>query len=106
MTIPENLPRLLGGVSCVLVTPFRDGVGTPDADRTEQLARRVDAAGIHAITVLGNTAEVFQLTDAERRVLLAAAAQGTDRSLLIAGALGAAPACLELRRGSSRSHPR
>jgi dihydrodipicolinate synthase/N-acetylneuraminate lyase len=66
----------LAGVTCVLVTPFRDRVGAPDAAALERLVRHVDGAGVQAITALGNTAEVFQLSAPERRTVLEAGGGG------------------------------
>src|SRR4051794_30754609 len=78
----------LAGVTCVLVTPFRDRVGAPDAAALERLVRHVDGAGVQAITALGNTAEVFQLSAPERRTVLEAGAAATDRATLITGVTG------------------
>ena len=78
----------LAGVTCVLVAPMHAESGAIVASVAEEIASRVDRAGIHAVTVLGNTAEVFQLSATERRLLLAAAAPACERSLLIAGIAG------------------
>jgi dihydrodipicolinate synthase/N-acetylneuraminate lyase len=78
----------LSGVTCVLVTPFRDRVGPPDTAVLERLVQRLDAAGVPAITALGNTAEVFQLTGAERRTVLEAVAGATGQATLITGVTG------------------
>ncbi len=78
----------LDGVTCVLVTPFRDRAGAVDAAALERLVRRVDAAGVQAITALGNTAEVFQLSEPERRTVLEAVAGATGQATLITGVTG------------------
>ena len=85
--MPTTHPQL-DGVTCVLITPFRDRVGAPDAPVLERLVRRVDAAGVQAITALGNTAEVFQLTEAERRTVLETVAGATEHATLITGVTG------------------
>lgn len=82
----------LDGVVAVLVTPYRDD--RIDVAMLERLAARVEASGIHAVTALGNTAEVFQLTAQERRAHVAAVARTTSAATSIAGTFGAAAAVL------------
>jgi dihydrodipicolinate synthase/N-acetylneuraminate lyase len=81
-----DLVRALRGVVAVLVAPYADD--RLDEDALERIAASVDAAGIHSITALGNTAEVYQLTSAERHAHLRATARGTERAVLIAGMTG------------------
>jgi len=91
----ESLATALGGVACVLVAPFRPS-GEVDVGAAETLVRKVDEAGIQALTMLGNTAEVFQLTGSERRELLAATAAGRERATLLAGIAGPQAEALSL----------
>jgi 4-hydroxy-tetrahydrodipicolinate synthase len=49
----------------------------------------MDTAGIHVIAALGNTAEVYQLTTSERRLVLATVAAATESARRIAGLCGA-----------------
>lgn len=81
----------LDGVSAVLVTAYRDGTDTVAEDVVSQIASRAAGAGIPVLTALGNTAEVQQLTDDERRVVLRAVADGArggPPATLLAGACG------------------
>ncbi|MBB4140809.1 dihydrodipicolinate synthase family protein [Microbacterium invictum] len=73
-------------MTAVLVTPYREG--QLDVGTLADLASRVDRAGIHAITALGNTAEVFQLTRAERSAYIEATADAAQDALLVAGVAG------------------
>ncbi|QMU96465.1 dihydrodipicolinate synthase family protein [Microbacterium esteraromaticum] len=79
----------LRGVVAVLVTPY-DKSGAVDEAKSTQLAERADAGGVHVVTALGNTSELYQLTAAERRVVLRSVATGTSRARLLAGFAGAA----------------
>jgi 4-hydroxy-tetrahydrodipicolinate synthase len=90
---PDALQSALKGVVAVLIAPYRDG--ELDEATTEQLASSVDGAGIHALTALGNTAEVYQLTAAERRAHLRGVARASERAVLIAGMAGAARSVLD-----------
>ncbi|WP_353807659.1 dihydrodipicolinate synthase family protein [Agromyces sp. SYSU T00194] len=87
-----RIREALGGVIAVLITPYAEG--TVDVSALTGIARRLDDAGIHVLTALGNTAEVFQLTAEERVAHLRAVAAGTDGSLLIAGVAGASATVL------------
>ncbi|WP_432974516.1 dihydrodipicolinate synthase family protein [Dactylosporangium sp. CA-233914] len=80
--------RALHGVTAVLVTPYRDGATGINEDVAGAIARRADAAGIHVLTALGNTAEMHQLDPSERRCMLRAVAAGRSRALLLAGVAG------------------
>jgi dihydrodipicolinate synthase/N-acetylneuraminate lyase len=86
--IKTELLSRLSGITAVAVTPFRDGTGPIDAGLLATLTERMDAAGIHVITALGNTAEVFQLSDAERRQVLEGVAGARDQAALLAGITG------------------
>lgn len=87
----------LDGVTAVLVTAYRDGTDTIAPDVVAEIASRTAGAGIHALTALGNTAEVQQLTDAERDTVLAAVAAGAGPTspTLVAGACGGMRSVLE-----------
>lgn len=84
----DQFDERLNGVNAVLVAPFTNQ-GRINAEVATSLAQRVDSAGIHAITALGNTAEVYQLTAEERVELLRATAAGRESAFLIAGLAGA-----------------
>jgi 4-hydroxy-tetrahydrodipicolinate synthase len=86
MTIGELQGRLKGVVG-VLVSPF-SSAGDLVERECESLSRRLDAAGIHVLTALGNTAEVYQLDDGERRRVLRSVAQGRESAALLAGIVG------------------
>ncbi|MBB4664274.1 dihydrodipicolinate synthase family protein [Conexibacter arvalis] len=92
----SQLSDQLGGVVAVLPTPFAHDGGAVDAAALERLSATLDAAGIHALTALGNTGEVFQLTAEERRAVLAATARGRTNAALVAGIAGAGAEALEL----------
>lgn len=94
MKTPIPLAQALTGVVAVLVTPYRSD-GTVDDHLTEHIAGQVDRAGVHALTSLGNTAEVHQLTESERRQHLRAVAGAREGAAIIAGAAGAASAVLQ-----------
>lgn len=82
-----TLGEALKGVVAVAITPFsQDGrvMAQPLAD----LTRRLDDAGIHAITALGNTAEPFQLSGSEREEVLRVIAEHRRKAVLIAGVPG------------------
>jgi 4-hydroxy-tetrahydrodipicolinate synthase len=78
----------LEGVTAVLVTAYRDGTERVDEQTVAAIATRVAAAGVPVLTALGNTAEVQQLDDAERRAVLTAAAAGGGPATLVAGVCG------------------
>lgn len=78
----------LAGVIAVVVAPFSDSTGPIAADVATELAARCDRAGIHAVTALGNTAEIHQLDPTERVELLRAVRAGCTQALTIAGAEG------------------
>ncbi|WP_020577905.1 dihydrodipicolinate synthase family protein [Actinopolymorpha alba] len=76
------------GVTIVLVTPYRNHTTSVNEDVATEIAARADRAGIHALTALGNTAEVQQLDIDERRSTLRAVALGRTDALLVAGVAG------------------
>ncbi|MVA76619.1 dihydrodipicolinate synthase family protein [Auraticoccus sp. F435] len=80
------------GVTAVLVTPYRQD--RLDEGTLEDLAARTEQAGVHVLTSLGNTAEVFQLTPAERTAHLSAVARASASAVLLAGVSGAAASVL------------
>lgn len=71
--MPVLAPRLaaaLRGVSGILVTPFgRDDVADPTP--LEPIIARAVAAGVHALTVNGNTSEFYSLSFVEAKYMLA-----------------------------------
>lgn len=87
------------GVVAVLITPYSRGA--VDRRRTDELATRVDRAGIHALTSLGNTAEVFQLTASEQRDHREAVAAQARSAVLIAGVAGPSKTVAEDARHAS-----
>ena len=98
---PAAIREQLGGVSAVLVTPFREGREGGDArideDVLSALARGCAAAGVQTVVALGNTAEVYQLTLPEQFAVLRAIARDRPRECaLLAGLTGPAETQLEL----------
>lgn len=85
----------LDGVVAVLVTPYLDGTRAVDETTVDVLTRRLDRAGIQAITALGNTAEVHQLTPDERLTVLRAVASARRGATLIAGLAGSLGGALD-----------
>lgn len=77
----------LEGVTAVLITAYRDGVGHVDTDTITAIAARVATAGVPVLTALGNTAEVQQLEHGERHAVLRAVAEVPAETLL-AGVYG------------------
>jgi 4-hydroxy-tetrahydrodipicolinate synthase len=84
------LTKALSGVVAVVIAPFQGATGPFDASRCRELTRRIVSAGVPAVTALGNTAEVFQLDEAERTRMLRAVAEGSDGAARIAGLAGSA----------------
>jgi 4-hydroxy-tetrahydrodipicolinate synthase len=84
----ERLTAALSGVVAVTVAPFREGTGRVDPAVSAAVVARMADAGIPAVTALGNTAEVYQLSDAERRQLLVAARDGAGPAVTLAGLAG------------------
>ena len=91
-----ELRERLSGVTAVPITPFLRGGKTIDSAALEALVARLDAAGIHALTMLGATGEVFQLTTLERREILRVAAEVRTSTALLAGLAGPLSDMLEL----------
>ena len=91
-----QLRERLAGVTAVPVTPFVRGGRTIDHAALESLIARIDAAGVQAITTLGATAEVFQLSTAERREIVRIAAAARTNAVLLAGLAGPLSELLEL----------
>src|SRR5581483_9663105 len=92
----HRLDERLAGVTAVPVTPFAPGGGTIDHAALEALVARLDEAGVHALTLLGATAEVFQLSAAERREIIRVAAGARTNAALLAGLAGPLSEMLEL----------
>ncbi|MDE0695235.1 MAG: dihydrodipicolinate synthase family protein [Boseongicola sp.] len=75
----------LTGISGILVTPFDEG-GNIAADRLAPIVDRAVGAGIHALTINGNTSEFYGLTINEALAMVdAAAATINGRAPLIGG---------------------
>lgn len=91
---PVALHDALRGVVAVLVTPYANGVADIDGAECTRIAARLDAAGIHALTALGNTAEVHQLDADEKHAVLRSVAAGRTDAALIAGLSGSSSAVL------------
>ena len=91
-----RLRERLAGVTAVPVTPFLRGGRTIDHAALESLIARIDAAGVQAITTLGATAEVFQLSGSERREILRIAAAARTNAVLLAGLAGPLSELLDL----------
>ncbi|MQA83565.1 MAG: dihydrodipicolinate synthase family protein [Streptosporangiales bacterium] len=85
---PDELRRCLQGVIAVPVTPFADSGRRVNAEVTRQLVGHIDRAGVHAVTALGNTGEIFQLTGDERAAVLESVADGCEQAARIAGVAG------------------
>lgn len=83
----DRIRAALQGVVAVLIAPYDDR-GRLDESMLTRLVERLDESGIHAITALGNTAEVFQLTAAERTAHVRAVARATHDAVLVAGVVG------------------
>lgn len=81
----QGLNTALRGISGILVTPL-DGDDRIAPDRLKPVVDRAIGAGVHILTVNGNTGEYYGLTgaEAERMVEIAAEAVG-DRVPLIGG---------------------
>jgi len=78
----------LDGVTAVLVTPYSGGTDRVDEAAVTAIAAHAAAAGIPVLTALGNTAEVQQLTDEERRTVLRGVAAVDHPVTRIAGVCG------------------
>jgi 4-hydroxy-tetrahydrodipicolinate synthase len=69
-----NLLAALPGISGILVTPFdRDDRIAPE--RLRPIIHRAIAAGVHILTVNGNTGEFYSLTTAEAEAMVHAVAE-------------------------------
>ena len=69
-----NLLAALPGISGILVTPFdRDDRIAPE--RLRPIIHRATAAGVHILTVNGNTGEFYSLTTAEAEAMVHAVAE-------------------------------
>ena len=91
-----ELRERLSGVTAVPVTPFAPGGETIDQAALEALLSRIDASGVHAITTLGTTGEVFQLSTPERRQVIRVAAAVRTNAVLLAGLAGPLSDMLEI----------
>ena len=80
-----DLAAALPGISGILVTPF-DGEGRVAPSRLRPIVDRAIGAGVHVLTVNGNTGEFYGLTTAEaERMVHGAAEQVAGRVPLLAG---------------------
>lgn len=84
----EHLASRLAGVTAVPVTPFQENGSTVSIGTIHELVRRMDSTGVHCLAALGNTAEIFQLSDDERADVLAAVAEARQDMVIIAGVAG------------------
>lgn len=84
----DALARALGGVNGVLITPYRDGNSSVDDEELRRIAERAQRSGVHSLSVLGNTAEPFQLTEAEQSLVLEVAISARSDVPFLAGATG------------------
>jgi 4-hydroxy-tetrahydrodipicolinate synthase len=91
-----ELGERLSAVTAVPVTPFASGGGAIDEAALEALIARLDASGVRAITVLGATGEVFQLSTPERRAVIRVASAVRSNAALLAGLAGRLAEMLEL----------
>lgn len=89
-----DLKQALRGVTCVLITPYRDGVVDVDKALMSSLTSSIANEGIHSLTALGNTAEVHQLDWCEREAVLRSVAAGGEETTLIAGVTGPFPSLI------------
>jgi len=81
----DELRQALTGISGILVTPFDADGGLAPA-RQKPIVERAIAAGVHMLTINGNTSEFYTLTIDEAETMVRAAAQRVDgRVPLIAG---------------------
>lgn len=94
----SELRERMNGVSAVLVSPFRDGTGSVDASKLADLVRHCDDHGAHVVTLLGNTAEVYQLSGDERVASLRAGAAARRGTALLAGVVGPFTDAVQLGR--------
>ena len=78
----------LDGVTAVLVTAYSGGTDRVEEERVSAIADHAASAGIPVLTALGNTAEVQQLTDEERRTVLRGVAAVQQPVTRIAGVCG------------------
>jgi 4-hydroxy-tetrahydrodipicolinate synthase len=79
--------RALGDVIAIPVTPYQDD-GAPDLGLYATLLRRLVSVGIRVLTPNGNTGEFYALSTAERRQLLAVAAQAVGEAAHILAGVG------------------
>lgn len=77
----------LDGVSGILVTPF-GAEGRIAPDRLKPIIDRAIAAGVHALTVNGNTGEFYALTAAEAERMACAAAEHVAGRVPVIGGVG------------------
>lgn len=97
------LTEALTGVSGILVTPF-DAGGAIAPDRLAPIVDRAVAAGVHILTVNGNTGEFYSLsTDEAVAMVEAAAAAVAGRCPLVAGVGRALPDALRLAEASAKA---
>ncbi len=95
-----NFLNVLTGISGILVTPFdRDDLVTPK--RLKPIVDRAVAAGVHILTVNGNTGEFYGLTTAEAEKMVHAAGEIIDgRAPMLAGVGRSINDALSLARAS------
>ena len=102
-TAPSDFARKLTGISGILVTPFDDADRLAPSRLKPVVDRAVDA-GIHILTVNGNTGEFYGLTTAEAETMVHAAAEHVaGRAPLLAGVGRSIHDALALTRASVKA---
>ena len=95
-----NLEHALAGISGILVTPL-DGEDQIAPDRLKPVIDRALNAGVHALTINGNTSEFYALRDTEAEHMVRVAAEAIDgRAPLIGGVGRSVGAASDLARAS------
>jgi 4-hydroxy-tetrahydrodipicolinate synthase len=90
----------LRGVFSVLPTAFHDD-GALDEDGTRALVRAHVAAGVAGLTVLGVMGEAAELSEDERRVILATVRDAADGRPIVLGVTGPDAAIVADRAGAA-----
>lgn len=95
-----TLDEALAGISGILVTPF-DADDRLAPDRLKSVVDRAVVAGVHALTINGNTSEFYALHDAEAERMAEAAAETIEGRVPLIGGVGrSVGAACDLARAS------
>src|SRR5688500_4074675 len=99
MSLPENF----GGIVPPVATPFTED-GEIDVSSLERLLRHLMDGGVHGLFVLGSTAEMAALSDAQREQVLEVAVNYTAGQVpVLAGIIDmGTPAVIEHGRVAER----